>query len=342
MFKVHAKRAYLLLLSAGSAAAVLGAGWLVEVVRKPAPTPQPVAASTRSWSITMADLDRRARVALAVAGLPRSDQAGKQLEAMKRRQVYVLAKLLLVGERARREGVSVSDKELQESLRAIRRARREERWRDLLATWNVHEEDVARELRRELTWRAYERRLESRVEVPEESVRRFYEANRANMRTPDLVRLRGILLKEAGQAEEVRRLAASGADFARLARRYSLDPSARSGGDLGWMALPRLHPWVRGAVAGLQPGQVSGVVRGPLGYYVVRLEGRRPGRLLSYAEARPRILADLRRSAARTEMERILYELYRDFQLRYFYPVYFDAGEHARRTLEGERSKKDS
>ena len=337
------RRRTLAVLLAGVAACMAGlaVAW-PRLAGRPGGGPAPeVVASTRSWSLTMPELERRARVALVVTGVLPGREAEKQLEAMKKRQVYVLAKLLLVADRAAREGVTVPEERVAERLAQLRRGRREEVWARALRAWRVDEEDVRRELRRELTWLAYLQRLEAAAQVPEESIRRFYEDNRPRMRTPELVRLRGVLVRDSRTAEQVRRLALAGRDLAALARRYSVDPTAQRGGDTGWIPRDRLQPWLAVAVSRLRPGQVSGVVRGPQGYYVVRVEDVRPGRPLSYREVRSRIEADLRRSAARAELERILYHLYRDSGLRYYYPVFFDAGEHARRTLEGDW-KKDS
>lgn len=51
-----------------------------------------------------------------------------------------------------------------------------------------------------------------------------------------------------------------GAEFATRARRWSEDPSAPAGGDLGERRVPTLTDAVRDAIDGLQPGQVSEVV----------------------------------------------------------------------------------
>ncbi len=70
---------------------------------------------------------------------------------------------------------------------------------------------------------------------------------------------------------------AKGIDFAALATRNSGDPgSAPAGGDLGWFSRRR---WVLSfdeAVFRLQPGQVSGIVRTPYGYHLIKCTGQRP------------------------------------------------------------------
>ncbi len=74
---------------------------------------------------------------------------------------------------------------------------------------------------------------------------------------------------------KVRDSIAAGGDFADFARRYSVDGTASGGGDLGWA---RRGDYVREfeeAVFGLQPGQISSVIKTQYGYHVVQLMERR-------------------------------------------------------------------
>lgn len=102
------------------------------------------------------------------------------------------------------------------------------------------------------------------------------------------VRVRHILLQvpdgatPAGQdsvrqeAEALRRRAAGGEDFARLASEHSQEPgSAVNGGDLGYFARGRMVQPFEDAVFRLQPGQISPVTETPFGYHVIWMEDRR-------------------------------------------------------------------
>ena len=72
------------------------------------------------------------------------------------------------------------------------------------------------------------------------------------------------------RAEEVRRKALAGADFAGLAKEFSDDPSAKTNqGDLGTFARGRMvKPFEDAAFALEKPGDISPLVKSPFGYHV--------------------------------------------------------------------------
>jgi peptidyl-prolyl cis-trans isomerase SurA len=97
-------------------------------------------------------------------------------------------------------------------------------------------------------------------------------------------RARHILLKtsEVVSEEEARRRLeglreriAAGADFAELARLNSEDGTAALGGDLGWVYPGDTVPEFERAMTALKPGEMSGVVRTPFGFHLIRVEERR-------------------------------------------------------------------
>ncbi len=76
-----------------------------------------------------------------------------------------------------------------------------------------------------------------------------------------------------------------GADFAAMARRFSMDTSTKdSGGYLGDVAVPNLPPSFREVLTGLREGEVSVPLKGEAGYYVFKLGGRVPEREYRFEE----------------------------------------------------------
>ena len=73
------------------------------------------------------------------------------------------------------------------------------------------------------------------------------------------------------RAEEVVKRLGENADFAQLAATYSDAPDALQGGAMGWRSQERLPELFTEVLAKLKPGEVSGVVRSPAGFHVLKL-----------------------------------------------------------------------
>lgn len=92
---------------------------------------------------------------------------------------------------------------------------------------------------------------------------------------------------------EIRQRIENGAaQFADMARQYSMDGSAAQGGDLGWVYPGDTVPEFERAMDELKPGAIAGPVRTPFGYHLIQVVERRTD------EASP----DRIRAAARGEI----------------------------------------
>ena len=85
-----------------------------------------------------------------------------------------------------------------------------------------------------------------------------------------------ITVKQKDLAEDLRGRIASGEDFAGLAKKHSVGPTANRGGRLGKVPLKRLRIEYRQAVKDLQPGQPSQVVPTEEGYSILYIFPDKP------------------------------------------------------------------
>jgi hypothetical protein len=83
--------------------------------------------------------------------------------------------------------------------------------------------------------------------------------------------LRIVVVSSAEDAQSIRHRLQQGGDFASIAAQQSLDPSADEGGLMGKVSLETIRPELREAVRGLAPGDISKVVRVPLGYAILKV-----------------------------------------------------------------------
>jgi peptidyl-prolyl cis-trans isomerase SurA len=144
------------------------------------------------------------------------------------------------------------------------------------------------ELRQQiLLARLREREVDDRVQVTEAEIDQYLEEHKASAAADVEYNAAHILLPVPEQArpeqveqarasaERVRREAAAGADFARLAAAHSGAGDALQGGALGWRAPGRLPGLFAEALQGMRPGEVSAVLRSAAGFHVLKLLERR-------------------------------------------------------------------
>jgi peptidyl-prolyl cis-trans isomerase C len=103
-----------------------------------------------------------------------------------------------------------------------------------------------------------------------------------------------ILVKTEDEAKSVIAELDKGGDFGELAKKYSTDPSARSGGDLGYFGHDDMVKEFADAAFALSPGQYSKTpVKTEFGWHVIKIEDRRAGKPPSFEEAREQLSRDL-------------------------------------------------
>jgi len=157
--------------------------------------------------------------------------------------------------------------------------------------------------------------VEEFARVHADQVREAYQADLARYRLPERIRLRHVLIRVGPEGEEAARQKAdairsrieAGEDMASVAREVSDDEGSRKlGGDLGLLPVTEVSRTLRDAVAGLETGELSAVVRGDQGFHVVRREGARAAETRSLEEATPEIAEELyrREKATRWATER--------------------------------------
>lgn len=164
----------------------------------------------------------------------------------------------------------------------------------------IDEKRLARHLALPLAWRKYVYRV-----VTSQQIQQYFKAHQ-NQLDGTRLRLSQIFLKyDQGEDENKaprttehlksirQQILAKEISFPEAARQFSNSPSAKSGGDLGWVD-PRgdLPQSVAGAAFALKDGELSKIVLSPFGAHLVSVTEVDPGHV-SLEDARPRILTEL-------------------------------------------------
>ncbi|MGC2495397.1 SurA N-terminal domain-containing protein [Candidatus Binatus sp.] len=153
--------------------------------------------------------------------------------------------------------------------------------------------------------------LAAKYTPPDSEIEDYYKRNAdARFKHPEEVHARHILIavpagasdKEKAaakaKAEDVLKQAqAKGADFAKLAAKYSDDTSNKlEGGDLGTFGRGQMVKPFEDAVFAMKPGQIS-MVETHFGFHIVKVEASTPAHTDTLAEAKPKIIEEMRTQA---------------------------------------------
>jgi peptidyl-prolyl cis-trans isomerase C len=220
-----------------------------------------------------------------------------------------LIRQTLLGQEAKERGISVSqaeyeaeaEKQVQEQFdyildyyqlseaelteRLAQEGRTVEDFKqDIRGEIDKHQEELRQGLREDKVRAA----VIGAISPSEEDLQEYFEENKPQFASPEMVRARHILIKVAQDAPEEEVAAAQsrieelqakldeGADFAELAQQYSEDEgSASKGGDLGWFQRGQMVKEFEETAFALEPGQVSDIIRSQYGFHIIKLEDRR-------------------------------------------------------------------
>ncbi|HRX75834.1 MAG TPA: peptidylprolyl isomerase, partial [Candidatus Cloacimonadota bacterium] len=131
-----------------------------------------------------------------------------------------------------------------------------------------------------------EKQISSRVRIEESELLAFYEASKDSMAVKPVAWDLRMILREIkasdeseaallAEAEELRRRADNGEDFAQLATESSDCPSKQQGGDLGFFKRGMMVKPFEDAAFALSIGEISQVVKTQFGYHIIKVTDRK-------------------------------------------------------------------
>jgi parvulin-like peptidyl-prolyl isomerase len=117
-----------------------------------------------------------------------------------------------------------------------------------------------------------------KISVTSKEIEDYYNTYKDQLKEPEEVSIREIVLATEQEAKDVLVQLLQGADFATLASARSTSKSAKNGGDLGFVSLAKIFKEMAGIADTLETGQISSVFKGSEGYYIIKVEAKRGGK----------------------------------------------------------------
>ncbi|MBF0483754.1 MAG: peptidyl-prolyl cis-trans isomerase [Candidatus Omnitrophica bacterium] len=205
-----------------------------------------IAIQVGDWKMTKDQFD--VRVGMVGKSVPQFDAKSKDAKKMLAEEI-VRQQLLIVD--AKQKGLA-NKKEVEEAIEDFRN--------------NILAQAAAAEVVKNLT-------------ASDEDIKKFYDTNKdaiANMANPPAFHLAEIVAADEAKANDLLARVKKGDDFAAVAKEASIGKTAANGGDLGLLSKPTF-PEMGPEVGKLEAGGLSGVFKGPEGFYILKLIEKKVG-----------------------------------------------------------------
>jgi len=254
--------------------------------------PHPIAV-VNGEGIQAAELTRELREARAGEG----DGGPGQLEALRRRVLDELVERTLLLQEARARSVVVGQDQVERAFLRVRAEYPGSHFDDLLAQERLSQAELKSRLGHQLTIeKLFEQEVFPRVEVVEAEVERHYADHPDEFQQPERVRVQQIVVATREEAVQLRdKLRRAPQTFAEVARKSSIAPEGKAGGDLGFIGRGAGFPEVFDVTFTLPQNVISDVTPSPYGFHLFRVTERKPAQKRSLDDARGEITEKLRR-----------------------------------------------
>lgn len=195
----------------------------------------------------------------------------------------------IVEQEAKQAGITVSDEELDFTLKEIkdRYKLNENEMEKALKKQNMTEENFREQWRFQiLTQKLMESKVKNNIAVTDQEIKEYYQQTYGDYEEGvSEIRIAHILILNESpnalqKATKIADEAKAGEDFPNLAKEYSQDTmSAQNGGDLGYFKKGDLVESLEFAVQDVQINEVVGPVESPGGYHIIKVLDKKDSKI---------------------------------------------------------------
>jgi peptidyl-prolyl cis-trans isomerase C/foldase protein PrsA len=261
---------------------------LCSCAEKKGPREDPqVVAVVNGQPIGRADFEKElSREMATLDGSPRSPE---QAEPFKRTLLDTLIDRALLLQAAHEARVTVSGEEVERRLLALA-AEYPDGLDGLIKGAQTTRPEISQRTLEQMTIeKLYAQQVDARLAVSEEAIRSWFDQHPEEFTEGESVHAAQIVVKGLDDAKRIQQQLWAGKKFPDLARRYSLSPEAKVGGDLGFFKRGTMPPAFDEVVFTLPVNQVSEVISTEFGFHLFKVLEKRPPRKKELPEARSQI-----------------------------------------------------
>lgn len=203
----------------------------------------------------------------------------------------------LLLQEARARSIVVGEDQVERAFLRVRSEYPGSHFDDLLAKERLSQSELRARLKEQLTIeKLFHDEVFPQIRVTDAEVERHYQEHVAEYQAPETVRVSQIVVGTRDEANSLReRLRREPQSFADLARRLSIAPEGRIGGDLGYIARGSGFPEVFDLCFQLPKNVISEVTPSPYGFHIFRVTDKKPAQRQTLEQVRGQIVERLGR-----------------------------------------------
>jgi len=228
----------------------------------------------------------RKRIAAQPSGEERESTLKKAQEGMLNRMIDDI----LIEQEATRLGIKIPDEDVTGAIETIL-AQKNLTMNDfekILEKESMSLEGYKKEVKTQMIRsKVVRRELRTAIAVTDEEIGEYYIKHRAEYEGQQAVRIKQIVLffpeklgddikqKMKGDMEAILKRLKAGETFDKLASQFSQGPTAKQGGDIGFVERGIMPPDMEQIAFTLEPGQISNVIESPAGFTIITVTDKR-------------------------------------------------------------------
>lgn len=218
----------------------------------------------------------------------------------------------LLYQASQKENIKVSDEEVKTQL-----AKSKSDFPDTDKFKNTFtEQDIRKKI---ATEKFIAKKFADTTTITDEQSRKYYETNLTDFTRPEQVLVRQILLKVKENAtkeaknkalaklKDIQKQLAKGADFAELAKKYSEDSSASTGGVMGFVLHGQTEKAFEDAAFSLTPDKTA-IVETKDGYHLIKATDKKPTEIIPYGNVADKLKNFLKQQEIQKKIDAFIKE----------------------------------
>jgi parvulin-like peptidyl-prolyl isomerase len=240
-----------------------------------------------------------------------------EYEQLKGQAVTFLIQRAEIDEQASQNGIDISNGKVDQEIARYKKqfyGGSDARYEKAVKQQGLTDEQAREEIKASLVSRALFKKLTVDVKVSDADIRAYYNSHRSQYGQPESRDVRHILVQSKSLADSLYARLKGGANFAKLAKKYSKDPGSASNGGKLTVSKGQTVPQFDKVAFSLKTGQLSPPIKTQYGYHIIQaLSAIKPAKTTPLSQVRASIKQQLDQQRKNDKMTKWLEGTKKDY-----------------------------